>query len=461
MRAMGIDIGTTTISVILLDSDSGKLLGGRTIAHQAFTEGELSSSRIQDPEKLLCLTEKAAGELAAEHGKPDSIGFTGQMHGMLYVDINGNAVSPLYTWQDGSGNEKFDNEHTYAEILREKVGAAATGYGMTTHFYLCHQNEIPENAVKMTTISDYLAMKFCGRNEPVLAKDMAASWGCFDLEKGEFLKEKLEAAGVRTDCIPALCEGHKIIGTATVKGLEEVPVMASLGDNQASVIGSVQGLQDTVLVNIGTGSQVSFGTDRFYETEGSIELRPCTGESNLLVGAGLCGGRAYAMLEQFYRQVLNMAEINSEELSLYKIMEKQARDYMNEKGIERAWKIRTTFSGTRKDPAERGSITSVGVENFEPGAMTVGMIMGILEELYDMYQEMCQMTGAKAIRLVGSGNGIRRNSLMQELAEKLFGMKMNIPVCQEEAAFGAALHSLVSAGLAESLELIQQKIQYL
>ena len=82
-------------------------------------------------------------------------------------------------------------------------------------------------------------------------------------------------------------------------------------------------------------------------------------------------------------------------------------------------------------------------------------------ELYDMYQEMCQMTGAKAIRLVGSGNGIRRNSLMQELAEKLFGMKMNIPVCQEEAAFGAALHSLVSAGLAESLELIQQKIQYL
>ena len=129
----------------------------------------------------MCLTEKAAGELAAEHGKPDSIGFTGQMHGMLFVDINGNAVSPLYTWQDGSGNEKFDNEHTYAEILREKVGAAATGYGMTTHFYLCHQNKIPDNAVKMTTISDYLAMKFCGRNEPVLAKDMALTW-----KKGDF-----------------------------------------------------------------------------------------------------------------------------------------------------------------------------------------------------------------------------------------------------------------------------------
>ena len=50
---------------------------------------------------------------------------------------------------------------------------------------------------------------------------------------------------------------------------------------------------------------------------------------------------------------------------------------------------------------------------------------------------------------------------MQELAEKLFGMTLNIPKCQEEAAYGAALHSLVSAGLAGSLEEVQKKIQYI
>ena len=33
------------------------------------------------------------------------------------------------------------------------------------------------------------------------------------------------------------------------------------------------------------------------------ELRPCTESSYILVGASLCGGRAYAMLEQFYREV--------------------------------------------------------------------------------------------------------------------------------------------------------------
>lgn len=460
MRAMGIDIGTTTISIILLEGESGELLGSKTISHQAFIEGRHSFNRVQDPEKLYLLTLEGATELAAKYGKPDSIGFTGQMHGVLYVNKEGKAVTPLYTWQDGSGNEKMDDGNTYAENLKKTVGTAATGYGMTTHFFLCRNNELPGDAVRMTTISDYIAMRLCNRKLPVIAEDMAASWGCFDLENREFLKGKMEAAGVRTDCLPELCKGHEIIGKAMADGFENVPVMASLGDNQASFIGSVRNLRDTVLLNIGTGSQVSFGTGEFYETEGSIELRPCTKDSYILAGSGLCGGRAYAMLEQFYRQIAEMAGENSVKDSLYEIMEKQARDYMEKEGCDSAWKIRTTFSGTRTDPAEKGSISNIGVQNFTPGSMTAGMILGILEELYDMYQEMYWMTGNRALHLVGSGNGIRRNRLMQELAEKMFGMKLSIPKCQEEAAFGAALHSLVSAGLTESLQEAQRIIQY-
>lgn len=343
MRAMGIDIGTTTISVILVDGQSGELLGSRTVLHQAFIEGAYSCNRVQNPEKLYEVARKAAVELAAERGKPDSIGFTGQMHGVLYVDKEGRAVTPLYTWQDESGNEKFSGDRTYEHILREKVGVSATGYGMTTHFFLCHKKEVPEKACWMTTISDYIAMRFCNRIKPVLARDMAASWGCFDLEKGKFLKEKLETIGIRTDCIPEICEEHETIGMAVEEGLEGVPVMASLGDNQASFIGSVQNLKDTVLVNIGTGSQVSFGTDRYYRTEGSIELRPCVKDSYLLVGAGLCGGRAYAMLEQFYRQIAAMAGEDIANVPLYESMEKQARDFVKVNGIDEAWDIRTTF----------------------------------------------------------------------------------------------------------------------
>lgn len=462
MRAMGIDIGTTTASIIMMDADSGEILGSKTIAHDSFLEGHVPQSKIQDVQKLYQAAEGAVIELSNEFGAPDCIGLTGQMHGMLYVDENGEAVSPVYIWQDGCGNFKMKDGRSYAEALRETGGAASTGFGLTSHFYLQKNHMISDNAVKMSTISDYIGMKLCGRKEPVIAKDMAASWGCFDLKNGKFLVEEMKAVGVDVSFLPELLDNHQVMGYTVSKASSEcqdvipagIPVVVSLGDNQASVLGSVQDLCETVLINIGTGSQVSVGTADYYDVSGSIELRPCVGDSALLVGSGLCGGRAYAMLEKFYREVTGNDE------AMYGMMAAQAADFKEKAGTAEAWKVKTTFSGTRSNPDMRGSIANIGVENFHPGAMTLGMIQGVLDELHEMYVSMCEATGKKATKLVGSGNGIRKNKLMQELAEEMYGMKMQIPLYQEEAAYGAALYSLVAAGLESDFSEVQKKIKY-
>ena len=52
---------------------------------------------------------------------------------------------------------------------------------------------------------------------------------------------------------------------------------------------------------------------------------------------------------------------------------------------------------------------------------------------------MCRLTGKKAIHLAGSGTGIRRNPLMRKMAEKMFGMPMDVAEYEEEAAYGAAV----------------------
>ena len=428
MKITGIDIGTTTVSVVLIDTETGKLLARETVEHRSFLQSSRPEQKIQDPERIYDIVIEILTKMRKEHGLPDRIGFTGQMHGMLYVNACGKAVSPLYTWQDGSGETVLENGKTCVQIL-EGTGAVASGYGIVTHFYLQQENQIPDDAVKMTTISDYVAMRLCGNTVPVIGLDMAASWGCFDLEKKEFLYEALEKKGVDTSYLPEVRKEHFLIGETG----DGVPVMSSIGDNQASLFGSVRDLKNTVLLNVGTGSQISFVTEEFVKCGGSVELRPCTESSYILVGASLCGGRAYAMLEQFYREAAGSEE------RMYSRMQEQADDFLKKYGKEAAWKVDTAFSGTRSDPTRRGMITGIGVENFHPGALTVGVICGILNELYEQYDQMCRITGKKATCLVGSGNGIRRNPLMRKLAEEMFEMTMDVPEYEEEAAYGAAL----------------------
>lgn len=577
---MGIDIGTTTVSIVVVytntienkdenqnknqnksknknkDQNTYIFVGSETACHHAFFKLEKEFHKVQDPEKIWTITSQLISRMIEKYGKPDVIGMTGQMHGILYVNEYGQAVSPFYTWQDGCGDEvlrenmekkkrreregkkqpekmdrlmeqkeekqsqKQTQGETYAEFLKRKVGMTATGYGMTTNFYLQENGQIPQDAKKMVTISDYIAMKLCGKKEAFVAKDMAASWGCFDMRRGDFEREKLEQVGMDIGFLPEVLQSHEIIGMTKryssfyqtnadksnmmkndvdkihiykanihkddadkigeietqIEIPENIPVVASIGDNQASVLGSVQDLENTVLVNIGTGSQVSVGTSDYQRENlsGSIEIRPCL-DKYLVVGSSLCGGRAYAMLEKFYREVARMFQEESEVAlkkedgkrgeqeenrniwkkenervlkeekyqNSYSLMEKQAREFLKRNGKESSWKIKTAFAGTRDNPMERGEISGIYTENFHPGAMTVGMIRGILEELYEMYEEICQITKRRAKYLVGSGNGIRKNSLMREMAEEIFQMPMKVQECEEEAAYGAAVQALV------------------
>ena len=415
---IGIDTGTTSISIAAID-ESGELITSRTVNHSSFIAGESPESRIQNPERITRIVLETLDGITSELGRPSAIGFTGQMHGMMYVNAFGSPVSPLYTWQDATGNDSV-------KILHEHGLSVSSGYGLATHYHLQRAGKIPGDAAKMSTISDYIAMKLCGKHEPVLSSDMAASWGCFDLEARHFHYYELEAVGVDTSYLPNVVNGYSVIGQTP----EGVPVVCSIGDNQASVKGSVKDEENSVLVNIGTGSQVSLVTREYYSTEGSIEIRPY-GDIYLLAGSSLCGGRAYAMLEKFYRDIAGH--------EYYAAMQEQAEEFLNSSGLGEAWDVTTTFMGTRSNPAKRGSIEGINEGNFCAGAFTAGVIQGILRELHGMYEDMKALTGRSANILVGSGNGMRKNVLMQRLAGEMFGMTVNIPDCTEEAATGAAL----------------------
>lgn len=429
MKTLGLDIGTTTISAVIHDTDQG-VLAAKTVKNDSFLPGE-SWERIQSPEMIYEKAMASLQELLSAHPDVAAIGLTGQMHGILYLDAAGNPVSPLYIWQDGRGDLPHDENRSWAGYLSEITGyAVATGYGLVTHAYNLHHGLVPETAVTLCTIHDYLAMKLSCRTAPVMEPTDAASLGFYDGPGGCFDLTALQKAGIDPAILPKLiaepCLGAGELG---------IPVYAGLGDNQASFLGATGGRTDVLLVNVGTGSQISVYSPEYMQTA-TLETRPFPDGGWLLVGASLCGGRSYALLENFFRETAKM--VTGSEISAYDGM---TRLLESVPPAENYPEITTLFQGTRKDPTLRGSITGLGTDNFTPLHFIYGVMHGMADELYAMYKGFLDMGGTPPAAMIGSGNGLRRNPHLCKIFEDTFGCPLILSVNDEEAACGAAIYA--------------------
>jgi len=427
MFSIGIDIGTTSICGVLIDVKNGVIIKKLERVNDTWIETKNAWEKIQDPNKILTIVINILDELYSS--EVISIGLTGQMHGIVYLDEKGNAVSPLYTWQDERGNLSY-LDSTYAKNI-----SSFTGYGNVTHYYNKINNLVPKKAKVFCTIHDFVAMKFCSLTEPIIHNSDAASFGLYDIVKNCWQIQDKILPKVTVECM--------ILGN-----YKNTPVAVAIGDNQASFIGSVSE-STAILINMGTGSQISVVSDKI-STSADVETRPFVNGKYLLVGCSLCGGKTYAVLENFFR---NTVELFTGAIpdKLYDVMNKEL-----EKECECKISVDNRFMGTRANPKITASITGLNVENFSPQQLLVGFVTAMAGEMFSMYEKM----GTKGTSLVGSGNGIKKNKAVVKALEKKFSTQLKIPVHNEEASFGAALFSLVACGYYDDIAKAQKLITY-
>lgn len=495
MKAIGLDIGTTTVCGVLVDAKTGELLDAKTLTNDSVIESVHTYERTQDADKILVKCKNILEEYLSEQEDIVSIGVTGQMHGIVYVDENGVAVSPLYTWQDGRGDlvcadiqkkqpvvdsEGMGNTDTeskvannaetgesgnvcmtYAAELSKITGYhMASGFGLTTNYYNTKHGLVPEEAKSFCTIPDYVAMSLAGEKRPKMHQTMAASLGLYNMEAGDFDRTSVEKAGMNPELLPEVATTSTICGAYTAD-MEKypaytgktIPVAVAFGDNQASFLGSVN--QDCkVLLNVGTGGQVSVYSEELIKADG-IECRPYLKGSYLMAGSSLCGGYSYNLVKRFFEEIYALAGVGCPK-DIYSIMNRIAGEAAEK---EKTLTVDTRFNGSRENPALTGSITGLTVDTFHPGDLAYGVLRGLCEELYQFYNVLPENL-KDGSHFVGSGNGIRKNPLLQKIASNRFRMKLRIPKYAEEAAYGAVLFSLLASGERETLEDVQRLIRY-
>lgn len=427
MKTIGIDIGTTSICGVAVDTENGEILKSLTKPNNSFIKSEKSYEKIQDTDVIMNSVYEILSEL--DSADASAIGFSGQMHGIVYTDESGNGVSPLYIWQDERAAAEYKDGKSYAEHL-----GCFAGYGLATDFYNDVNGLVPEPAKYLCTVADYAVMKLCGLKKPLVHITNAASLGCFDIENNRFNTDNPRLPDV----------------TAEFKAAGEyngIPVCVALGDNQASFIGSVSD-SENALINIGTGSQISWLTDSLVNAE-SVENRPFDGKKYLAAGCALCGGRAFAMVEKLFREiaVLSGNDVDSMYPQLNKILEEK---------VSSSLVGDCRFCGTRNDPSVRGSIMNISEDNFTAADLAFSVLNGMSEELYNMYKS----GGMKAKELVCSGNGIRKNAALRRIVSEMFGCEIKIPFYAEEASYGAALSASVACGCFNDISEACRMIKY-
>ena len=81
MNILGIDIGTTTITALILDTCSNSVIACKTLKNDSFIEGR-DFEKLQDPQTILDTVKSAVADVT-ESLEIHAIGVTGQMHGIL------------------------------------------------------------------------------------------------------------------------------------------------------------------------------------------------------------------------------------------------------------------------------------------------------------------------------------------------------------------------------------------
>ncbi len=429
MKYIGIDIGTSSICGVRYDATSGESVA-LTKANPSNIATAEAWAFQQDANQILSTVKSLLDELMTD--EVTAIGFSGQMHGMLYVDDEGRAVSPLYTWQDGSGDQPFCDGMSYAGWLTQQTGyQVSTGYGLTTHFYHLQQGTVPVEARALCTVMDFVTMNLCGSKRPLCEPSNAASLGLFDKQRLCFDAEALRRSGIDPVMLPTVVSADTTVGTYKTDG-RELPVFVAIGDNQASFLGSVDKREESVLVTIGTSSQLSVFTPQYVEVDG-LDTRPLPGGGYILVGAALCGGCSLAMLKDFFSQTV-------EQFGGQKITDDKIYDLMftDRPAKDTALKVETTFEGTRLDPTRRGSITGISLRNFTPETLVEGFLHGVCDELHDFYSALPASIREGRTTLVGSGNALRRNGRLRDVLSDTFALPLALTQNAEEAAMGAA-----------------------
>ena len=447
---LGIDVSTTATKAIVIDA-SGRVLGMASSEYPFEQPHPLWSE--QHPHLWWDGTAEAiAGALSAAGVTGDdvaAVGLTGQMHGLVLLDADGDVIRPAILWNDQRTAAECDAIRAAlgpAHLVEITGNDALTGFTAPKLLWVRdHEPEAWARVAHVLLPKDYVRYRLTG----VFALDKADGAGTilFDLAARDWSPEVLDALGIDPAWMPPTHEGPEITGTVTpsaaaATGLRPgTPVVAGGGDQAANAVGVGAVVPGRVALSLGTSGVVFATTDRpIFDAAGRVHAfcHAVPGRWHLMSVMLSAAGSlrwfrdAIAPGEPFDRLVAAAGSVPAASDGLLFL---------------------PYLTGERcpyPDPLARGAFVGLTLAH-DMRHMTRSVLEGVAFGLRDGLDLMVEAGMPVPAQVRASGGGTASALWCQILADVLEA-EIVLPATTEGAAYGAALLAAVGSGWFASVE---------
>lgn len=278
---IGVDLGTSAVKTLLMDRN-GKIAAEASRNYPLYHDRPSWSE--QKPEDWVTATIEAMNEVASAAGIDASaiegISFSGQMHGLVLLNSQGEVVRPAILWNDTRTTEQCrEIEKVLGDsLLSVTRNPALEGFTLPKILWVRqHEKELFDQATIFLLPKDYVRYRLTG--ELHMDYSDAAGTLMLDVANKVWSKEVLAAFDLPESFCPPLIESHGLVGTllpeiAAQTGLSaNTKVFAGGADNACGAIGAGILSEGLTLSSIGTsGVILSYENDKSKDFGGKVHF---------------------------------------------------------------------------------------------------------------------------------------------------------------------------------------------
>ena len=442
---LGIDASTTATKALLID-EQGAVVAVAADEYSFETPQPLWSE--QDPALWWNGAQQSIRTVLAEAGvraeEVAAVGLTGQMHGLVLLDGEGEVLRPSILWNDQRTGAQCDEIRARvgkAELIRLTGNDALTGFTAPKILWV-RENE-PEVYARVRHIllpKDYLRYKLSGE----MGTDKAGAAGTLllGLTSRDWSPEMLDALDIPLEYLPPTYEGPQVTSrvsaaAAAATGLKEgTPIVGGGGDQAAGAVGVGAVAEGIVSLVLGTSGVVFASVNEpFYEPEGLLHAfcHAAPGRWHLM---GVMLSAAGSL--RWYRDTLAPG-VSYDELLAPAVDVPAGSDgllYLPYLTGER-----TPYP----DPLARGAFVGLTVRH-TAAHLTRAVLEGVAFGLRDSF-ELMKGVGLSGIRQVRVSGGGARSPLWRQILADVLDSELVTVNTTEGAAYGAALLAGVGVGV--------------